>query len=296
MKFFDAAGTAQLLDYRALVDSLKTVLLEYDRGQIECPQRLVVRCGHSDGLLLSMPSNAADLAVHKLLTIFASNPSRGMPAIQGNVTAYRAEDGKPLICLDGPTVTGRRTAGITIIGMQQLCLEPPRSILIIGTGVQAKNHVEAIRVFYPDAQLRIQGRSSEKEVAFCDHWSSGVGPASSIRTDSIDVVIAVTTSKTPVYNEPGQSARLVIGVGAYRLDMIEIGSKLINSSKVYVDDPVGAPEEAGDLAAAGIAWQNVSSLASALTEKPDHSHPIFFKSVGCSAWDLAACRAALARS
>lgn len=76
----------------------------------------------------------------------------------------------------------------------------------------------------------------------------------------------------------------MIGIGAYRLDMIEIGSRTIGRSQIFVDNPVGVPGEAGDVVAAGTDWSTVRSLAEAVAAAPDSSRPIFLKSVGCGTW------------
>ncbi|EHH67489.1 ornithine cyclodeaminase [Gluconobacter morbifer G707] len=53
---------------------------------------------------------------------------------------------------------------------------------------------------------------------------------------------------------------------------------------------MGAPSEAGDFIQAGTDWKQVRSLAEMLQTQRPVSRPVFFKSVGCAAWDLAACR------
>lgn len=295
MQFHDEASTKRLIEFGRLVPVLKDVLAEYARGKVTSPERLVVPCGDGAGLLLSMPCQAADLVIHKLLTIYAGNPTRGLPAIQGQVTVFDARSGAPLFCLDGPGVTARRTAAMTLIGIERLHPRPPATITVIGTGAQARGHVEAILGTLPNVALTVRGTSRSGEQAFCRAFQ-GAGdvtpqPAGPIESE---VVIAVTSSRSPVYDQPPEVGRLVIGVGAYRLDMIEIGSRTISGSQVYVDDPVGAPGEAGDVAAAGIDWSNVRPLADAIEARPDFERPIFLKSVGCGAWDLAACRVARA--
>jgi 1-piperideine-2-carboxylate/1-pyrroline-2-carboxylate reductase [NAD(P)H] len=292
MKSFDAAATAKLLDFPRLVAGLSRTLLDYEAGGIACPERLVVPCGGDRGMLLSMPSTADDISVHKLLTIYAGNPAAGLPTIQGHVTCFDAKDGTALFSLDGPTVTARRTASITMIGIRHLAPRSPRHILLIGMGAQAHAHAEAILELYPDATVHVLGRSPEAAAKFCARYAARVEPAAADSYRSCEVVIAVTNSKTPVYDEAADPGRLVIGVGAYRLDMLEIGSALIQASQIYVDDRIGAPGEAGDVVAAGTDWGRVKPLATALTQPPDFSRPIFLKSVGCAAWDLAACRTA----
>ncbi|SEQ93914.1 ornithine cyclodeaminase [Faunimonas pinastri] len=294
MDIHDAAATARLLDYPSLIETLATVVEEYGRGEIVSPERLVVPTGDRRGLLLSMPCDARDIVAHKLLTIYSGNPASGLPAIQGQVTAFDAANGTPLFCLDGPTVTARRTAAITLLGIRHLAPSAPRSVLLIGTGAQALGHVEALLAIYPEVSIRVRGRSAASARVFCERAGGRHGQVvpDSTAAGPVDVVIAVTSSKIPVYDEEADAARLVVGVGAYRLDMIEIGARLIRGSQVYVDDPIGAPVEAGDIAAAGTDWSTVRPLASALSGQSDFARPIFFKSVGCAAWDLAACRAA----
>jgi 1-piperideine-2-carboxylate/1-pyrroline-2-carboxylate reductase [NAD(P)H] len=108
------------------------------------------------------------------------------------------------------------------------------------------------------------------------------------------VVITLTTSKQPVYDEVARTDRLVIGVGAFTPAMVEIGARTIAGSALFVDDEAGARHEAGDFIQAGVDWTQVGGIA-AVVEKPASlpaGKPIVFKSVGCAAWDLAACRVA----
>lgn len=115
--------------------------------------------------------------------------------------------------------------------------------------------------------------------------------------DSIDVVIAATTSKTPVYTMPARAGRLVIGVGAFTADAAEIAAETVHASELYVDDLAGARHEAGDFILAAVDWSVVHALAEALAapgQAVDAARPVLFKSVGCAAWDLAACGVARA--
>ncbi|MDJ0389712.1 delta(1)-pyrroline-2-carboxylate reductase family protein [Roseomonas sp. E05] len=294
MQIHDAAETARLLAYPRLIAALEEVLPAYQRGEIVSPERLVVPVGGGAGMLLSMPCSAPDLIAHKLITIYNGNPSAGLPALQGQVTCLDATNGRALFVLDGPTVTARRTAAISMLGIQRLRPAPPRAALLIGIGAQARAHAEALLELFPGVRIAVQGRRAEAVRAFCDALGGAVHPAGNDAAASTEVVIAATSSRQPVYDAPARADCLVIGVGAYRLDMVEIGAPTITGSQIYVDDPVGAPVEAGDVAAAGTDWASVRPLATALDTPPDFSRPVFLKSVGCAAWDLAACRAAQA--
>ena len=84
----------------------------------------------------------------------------------------------------------------------------------------------------------------------------------------------------------------MVGVGAFTADAAEIDANTVRASRLVVDDPAGARHEAGDLIVAQVDWQHVASLADVLGGTFDRSGPLLFKSVGCAAWDLAACRTA----
>lgn len=301
MNVFNEAETARLLPIRQLIEALRFAAQHVVDGYIVSPERLVVPLKEG-GVMLSMPATADDIAIHKLVNVNPRNRHHGLPTIHGQVVACDALSGVMLFQVDGPTVTGRRTAAVTLLGIACLLPQAPRSVLIIGGGKQAANHVEAIAEVYPDAVIRVRGSSAESAQHFVERFIS-IAPNLVVddldnQTDA-DVVITVTTSKTPVYLEPARPGCLVIGVGAFTADAAEISAKVINASTVYVDDPLGATHEAGDLILANIDWARVKSLASALIDKPDFSKPIVFKTVGTGAWDLAACRvikANLARS
>ncbi|SAK65022.1 ornithine cyclodeaminase [Caballeronia hypogeia] len=295
---FDEAQTARLVPYDRLVDTLAATMLDYAAGRIVSPERMVVPI--EGGVMLSMPASAADLAMHKLVNVCAGNGALGLPTIHGQVTAYDAVTGVPQFMLDGPTVTGRRTASVSMLAIRALH-GAPREVLVIGTGKQSAYHIEALAAVYPQARIVVKGSRPERAREFCAAHASISNRLSAFEADaipdSIDVVIAATTSKTPVYSEPARAGRLVIGVGAFTADAAEIAATTVHASELYVDDPAGARHEAGDFILAGVDWNAVRALSGALAASPqteNAARAVMFKSVGCAAWDLAACRVARA--
>ncbi len=289
----DQEHTASLLDFHGLVDELALVALEYDAGRIASPERLVVPLGDG-GVMLSMPATAHDIGIHKLANVQPANSRRGLPTIHGIVTVCDSASGRPLCLLDGPEVTGRRTAAVSLLAIRTLLGRAPGDVLLIGTGIQARHHLRALRTMYPRCRIRVRGRDPAASEAFCKAAASElVSPCAQDTPEGIDVVITLTTSISPVYNEPARADRLVIGVGAFKPEMAELGHATLHGSDVYADDPAGARHEAGDLLRAGIDWTGVRSLAAALREPHGRTRPAVFKSVGTAAWDLAAARVAM---
>lgn len=286
----DARHTSELLPIRCLIASLREAALEYEAETISSPERLVVAMTRGTKML-SMPAVASDIAIHKLVNVSPSNAKSGLPTIHGLVVVCDPHSGEILFQVDGPTLTAKRTAAITLLAVETLTARAPESILVIGVGKQASAHVEAIAEVYPGAQIRIQGSSMEGAQRFVDKHRSGA-PRLAVDSggDDADVVVTLTTSKTPVYRDEARPNRLVVGVGSFTPDAAEIHRNVIHRSNIFVDDRRGAKHEAGDLIQAGVDWRKVRSLASAFTSRPDFSTPMLFKSVGSGAWDLAAAR------
>lgn len=291
----DAQSSAALMPYRALVDALRTAAIGVSEGNIRCPQRQVLALP-AGGSLLSMIAKGGDLAVHKLVTFIPANPSRRIPAIQGQVSVWSIDNGSHVLTLDGATVTGRRTAALSMLGVSELRPARPKSFRIFGTGTQALHHVEAIAQLYPEAKIAVSGRSRRAAEDFCAA-RAGLSPllsASHLRgCDEPDVVITCTTSQDPVYEAPAREDCLVIATGSFTPAAAEIGAATVLASRVYVDTLEGAREEAGDLIRAGVDWPGVRSLSQRLSGEGSADSAVLFKTVGLAAWDLAAARVAV---
>lgn len=289
------AQTAALLDFKGLVEAIAQAAREMEEGAIASPERRVVPLGNG-GVMLSMPATASDIGIHKLVNVQPANVQCQLPTINGIVTVCDAATGSIICLLDGPEVTGRRTAAVTLLAIRTFLEQTPEQLLLFGTGVQSRYHVQAINAVYPDARVFVRGRDLRGATDFCERHRGlhpHLEPVGAV-VPNVDVVITLTTSTEPVYDELAKPGRLVIGVGAFKPDMAEIGRVTLGDSLIYADEPEGARHEAGDLLRGGVDWAQVKSLAHVLKEGVDRSRPIVFKSVGTAAWDLAAARVALA--
>lgn len=290
-----AEQTAAHLPFGALCEALADAARDYAAGRIVSPERQVLPLP-KDGVLLSMPATAQDIAIHKLVNVCPANGALGLPTIHGVVAAYDAPTGAPLAILDGPTVTGRRTAGISMLAIRTLARRAPAHVALIGCGTQSSHHVEALAALYPGIRVDAHARSLDSAQSFCrkhDGLSLDLRPMVGAVDPAASLVITLTTSRQPVYDETPRPDRLLIGVGAFKPEMAEYGPTSIHGSEVFLDDPTGARHEAGDLIQAGFDWAKARSLVDALDERASPDQPRLFKSVGCAAWDLAAGRCAL---
>lgn len=297
----DAAETARRLPHSELVPAIARAAHELATGALNAPERLAVGVG-SHATLLCMPAVASDIGIAKIVTVHPQNAAHALPVIQGEVIVFDTSTGRRLMLLDGPTVTARRTAAVTLLAIDTLATQRPRSALLIGTGVQAAAHVEALIEYFDVRSFWIAGRTLQSATIFCEtvrakHPGINVVPvvASALEPAiGADVVIALTTSRIPVIPPQLPDTTLAIGVGAFRPDMAELPTELVRRRLVVVDNLPGAELEAGDLLRAGVNWAEVRDLAHQLNRgATDLRVPAIFKSVGHASWDLAAARVAM---
>lgn len=295
--------TAALLPYPELVAAIAQAAQELASGTLNAPERLGVPMGTAN-TLLCMPAVAPDLTAIKIVTVHANNAAHSLPAIQGEVIVLDTSTGRRLMLLDGPTVTARRTAAVTLLAIKTLSPSEPRSALIIGTGAQAATHADALISYFGMRSLWIAGEELPLAQAFCDRLRSahaGIDAvpikASTLAPTGVDtdLVIALTTAKVPVIPPQLPDSTLAIGVGAFRPDMAELPAALLSKRRIVVDYLKGARHEAGDLLQAGVDWNAVTELSMHLGEDAStRGHTATaFKSVGHASWDLAAARVAL---
>lgn len=302
MHIFDRDRTVQALPYSRLVPALADAARELAAGTIVAPERQVVPIDAAS-VLLSMPAIGRDISVTKLITVHGNNAQHQLPAIQGEVIVFETATGRRLALLDGPTVTARRTAAMTLLGIATLAGRKPASVLLIGTGTQAAAHADALVDYFGVTAFSIAGRTEAAAAAFASalrqrhpHLQLRALAAASLAHDvpQTDVLIALTTATIPVIPVSIASHTLAIGVGAFKPSMAEFPPALLHARPIVVDDLNGAKHEAGDLIQAGVDWSTVVQLGDILSGKVacPAVTPVF-KTVGQAAWDLAAARVAI---
>lgn len=303
MRILTPVQTADALPYAQLVPAIEQVAREMAGGSIRAPERQVVPIDAAS-VLLSMPAIAPDIGITKLITVHGDNARHGLPAIQGEVVVFDTATGKRLALLDGPTVTARRTAAVTLLGIQLLAPKKPASALLIGSGVQAAAHADGLVDYFGVADFRIASRNLAHAQSFCDALrqrhpqvrATAIDAATAhAKTPDTDLVIALTTSKAAVIPSQLLPHTLAIGVGAFKPEMVEFPADLLHARPIVVDHLAGARHEAGDLLQAGIDWAMVRDIGQLVMHgwSETGAMPVL-KTVGHATWDLAAARVAVA--
>ena len=301
---FNPAQTAQALPYVPLADSVRALLLD---PTVVVPPRLVQPLP-SGGSLFVMPAADARLAITKLITFVADNPARGLPAIQGDVVVFDAQDGRRLQVLHGPTVTARRTAAVSLLAARELAPAPQGRLLIVGAGVQGRAHLEAFVQGLGVREVWVASRTLASAQALVAH-AQQLGVRAQVVSDAdaalaeCSLVVSCTSAQAVALRAPPRDDAFVAAVGAFTPRMVEWAPEVcraIAASGRVVVDTRDADHEAGDLIQAGLAVADFPTLADVVAQRAAWPAerargPVFFKSCGWAGWDLAAARCAQGR-
>lgn len=301
--FCSPDATAQALPYPALAREIEAVLRD---PSVQVPPRLVERLA-SGASLFVMPAHDARVAITKLITFVHDNAARGLPSIQGDIVVFDTRTGQRLTVLDGPTVTARRTAAVSLLAAQKLAPQPEGPLLIVGAGVQGRAHLEAFHAGLGTQEVWVASRSRASADALVAH-----AHALGLRARAVDdadaalahcplVVTATSAQAVGVRGRPRADA-FVAAVGAFTPQMVEWAPEVcqhLARTGTLVVDTRDADHEAGDLLQADLDVTTLPTLADVARHTPvwqaqaGRRGPVFFKSCGWAGWDLAAARCAL---
>jgi len=297
-RLLGAVQTAARLPYAALAEELKLLLAD---STVEVPQR-IVQALPGGGSLFVMPACDAEVAMTKLITFTPANAGTSRPAIQGDVVVFDVLTGERVLILDGPTVTARRTAAVSLLAARELAPDPQGALLIVGAGVQGRAHLEAFAQGLNVRRVFVASRSDASAQALAAHArqlglnADVVGDPRAV-LDQCTLVVTCTPASGVVLSGRPRDDAFIAAVGSFTPRMVELDAGLCQecaaSGRVIVD-AAPAHHEAGDLLRAGLDPATFPTLRDVLLgERQARTGPVLFKSCGWAGWDLAAARCAV---
>ena len=299
MRFLlDSHQTAARLPWPALVNELARLLKD---DSVTVPARLVQPLPGGASLFV-MPAHDSRVAIAKLITFTPDNAGTVRPTIQGDVVVFDVITGERRLLLDGPTVTARRTAAVSVLAAQRLAVNTQGPLLIIGAGVQGKAHLEAFSECLQVKEVMIASRNPVGARLLLQH-AQALGLRARVVTNAnaalADCPLAVTCTPASavVLDALPRQDGFISAIGAFTPQMVELGTGLcqhvVRLGTVFVDT-VDAVHEAGDLLQAGLNVSQCKTLGDIVRQNIARpTGPVLFKSCGWAGWDLAAARVAL---
>jgi len=239
-----------LLPMRECIDLVESALASLARGHGAMPVRSVFMKPDRSGIVGLMPGFLEEPRGFglKAVTVFPRNAERGLDTHQGAVLLIDADTGRPEAVLEGGEITAIRTAAASAAATRRLAREDAGDLAILGAGVQARMHVDAIGRVRKLRRVRIHGRTPESARALAKETGAEAAPTAEDAVRGADIVCTVTAAKEPILRRewlaPGTH---VNAVGACIPSAREIDTATIAAASVFVDSRDAAMVEAGDL-------------------------------------------------
>jgi ornithine cyclodeaminase len=255
-RLLNEAQVKHLLPMSDLITAMEDALARFSAGDVLQPVRTVLTVGPTHAYFGVMPAympHPARLGA-KLVTVFHGNESRGLPSHLATILLLDADTGALQAILDGRYITEARTAAVSAVSARHLARAEAATLAIIGSGVQARSHLEALSDVRQLQEVRVWSPRQSSRNRFVGEMA-GHTPARLTATDTAeaavrdaDIVVLVTSSPTPVL-ESGWVAdgAHVISVGACRPDQREMDPALVARARLYVDSRAAALVESGDV-------------------------------------------------
>lgn len=290
----------EVLEYEALIPAIRSALIDYSAGRVQQPARMMMRAGnaegHRNGWFALMPVIHGDVMGVKTVTFYPGNAELGVHTHMAMVELLDRATGEPLAVMDGRLITEMRTAAVSAVAFQVLAPlhfeRAPQSFGIIGSGVQARAHVQALRHVWAEMEdIRIWSPTrihAEKCAAELEGRPVEIEEAA-----AADVVLTATLSAKPVLQ--GRWLRpdaLVLAVGGIGPANRELDDEVMHTCFLVAESRDCVGRESGDVVCSGATID--AEIGEILAQPEAASVPtnrqVLFKTVGMAIEDLTAAR------
>jgi ornithine cyclodeaminase len=303
-----------VLPMQDLIAAMEGALGAFSAGAVRQPVRSVIEVGEDRAFFGIMPAALDDPPAvgAKLVTVFDRNHEIGLPSHLATIVLLDHATGALAAILDGRYITEARTAAVSAVSVKHLAPRSAGVLAIIGTGVQARSHLDAIRhvrrltdvrVWSPNASHRDRFAADMSEATALPVQAAG-SAAAAIR--DADLIVLATSSRTPVIDDADVAAGThIAAVGACRPDQREMPTALVARARIFVDSRAAARQEAGDLlipiqedvfGEEHVAAELGDVVAGRAAGRTGAEQVTIFKSLGLAVEDIVAARLAVTRA
>ena len=283
----EEATVRRLLRMEEVISAMDQALVAFSSGKVVQPIRTMLPISEYEGFLGVMPAYTGQALGAKLVSLYPRNAD--LPTHHAIIQLFRPETGEPLVTMDGRLITEMRTAAVSAVASKYLARTDAAVLAILGSGVQARSHLEALRLVRSFRQVRVW--SPRHAAAFASEFGIIAAPSAEAAVRGADVIVTATSSRTPVlygaWLSPGAH---INAVGAPRPDWRELDDGVLDRARLYVDSREAAARESGDVIAAGVerVIGEIGQVAAGTVPGRQSSDEItIFKSLGLAVEDVA---------
>ncbi|MFQ5705164.1 MAG: ornithine cyclodeaminase family protein [Gemmatimonadales bacterium] len=249
------ADVVLLLPMNECIAVMRDVFVALARGDAVLPLRSMMALPDQRGVLALMPAymTSTDTLAVKVITVLPSNLDTPFDSHQGAVLLFDSEDGRLMALLDASEITAIRTAATSALATALLAREDAHDLAILGSGVEARSHLNAMTTVRDVSRIRVWSRRSERAAAFAARESSQHGRNIAVCSNAeaavrgADLICTTTAAPDPVLQgswiSPGAH---INAVGAHTAATRELDTEAVVNSSLFVDNRESAFHEAGD--------------------------------------------------
>ena len=280
---------AKVLTYEQLIPAMEKALSEFSAGRVIQPLRNLFAVEEGKRFFGIMPAVSEDAMGAKLVCFYPKNAGTDVPTHLALIMLFEPKTGQPLAFMDGRLITEMRTAAVSAAVTKYLASESSHVLALLGSGVQAAAHLEALRHVRHFDEIRVWSRTPQHADRFATlHGARAMALEAAVR--DADVIVTATSASTPflqgAWLKPGAH---VNAVGSGRPIWRELDDQAMNNTLI-VDSREAALKEAGDvIMSRATIFAEAGELFAGL-KVPPRSETTVFKSVGIAVEDMAAAR------
>lgn len=300
-----------------LIVAMEGALDQFSAGGVRQPLRSIMDVGDGQAFYGVMPAFITQPPAlgTKLVSVYHTNAAHGLPSHLATIVLLDPETGALQAIMDGRYITEARTAAVSAASAKHLATRDARVLAVLGSGVQARSHIDALTRVRPIAEIRVWGRNPERvrmllrelnDAPPHGHTRLEVAASPDAAAEGADIIALVTASREPVLSRAAVAdGAHICAVGACRPDQREMDTALVRDARIFVDSRAGALAEAGDIVmpikegafdASHLAGELGDLFGGRIPGRRNDAEITIFKSLGMAVEDVAAARLAFERA
>ncbi len=289
VSYYDEKAVRTVLRMEDLIPAMEQALIAFSDGEVQQPVRNMIEIEADARYFGIMPAATSKSLGTKLVSFYPANAAKNIHTHHAMIALFDTETGVPLAVMDGALITEMRTAAVSAAATKAMATPDAKVLAILGSGVQARSHVEALSHVRDFDEIRVWSRTTANAEAFAAEVGAKAMSAEEAVREA-DVIVIATSSEQPVLKGAWlKSGSHVNGVGACIPTWREMDDNVM-ANVVVVDSRDAAAKESGDviLSGAPVHGELGEVLAGSVAAEVDKT--TVFKSLGLAVEDVASAR------
>jgi len=288
--YLDEDRVREALTWDRLIPAMEKALREFSLGRVIQPVRNMLTIEESARYLGIMPAVTQDAMGAKLVSFYPGNARTDLVTHYAMVLLFRPDTGEPIVVMDGRLITEMRTAAVSAAVTKYLAAPDSRVLALLGSGVQAHAHIEALSQVCHFDEVRVWSRTVAHAERFAEqHGAKALSAEDAVR--GADVIVTATSALEPILKgawlKPGAH---VNAVGSPRPNWRELDDRVM-ANTVIVDSREAVLKESGDVILSGaVIYAEAGEIFAGINVAPPASNTTVFKSVGLAVEDITAAK------